>query len=390
MNRPPSPILSTCASSHLIAHYLTLQSRLTLNLAPGSDVLNPIGNGKVPLQTVRDQDTDTIRKKKAAEKQETAKPTCPSIRSFFPTVTPAQKQTGTIQTALDSGMPSSHSSSDDFGASQDFLSRLRDVDTIEVPDRTIKPKSDEAHDSRVVTDLSVRNMDDSSNGPATAPLDAVGHSDMSAETTADYPNLDMADALYLQVADIRIPPHAIPNRKRSLPESASPILSRKVSRESETHQSARLYNVNGLFPIRSDTSRSFDSNTSATNSFTSTSINTTTPGTSFTTETSSTSVQSPRASFGVPSVPFTGLLYRQDRRPTVDTNERGDNDGSPDRIDVEEASLGKTMDPFNPVPPMLDHAVPRTLGADEYLAKLKSSDPFGSCVHTLHSPICNC
>ena len=251
----------------------------------------------------------------------------------------------------------------------------------DILDHAVKPNQDETHDERVATDLSVRKGDEMSVPPATPPLDTLGHSDTSAEPIADYPNLETADALFMQEPDsVRLSPPVLPNRKRSHPESVMSPLAQKVSRESETHQSARLYSVNSLLAIRSGASRSFDSNTST--ALSSTSTNATTPSTSFRTETSCTSTQSPAASFGVAPVAFAGLLD--------DQVERGANNGSADRMDGEKTSPGKTVDPFSPRPPSLDHAAPRTSGIDEYLANLLLTGPFGNCVQALLSLNCNC
>ena len=327
-----------------------------------------------------------IRNKK---RQETAKSSWPSIRSFFPTVAPTRRQTQIVQGALESTFPPAHPLSDEFDASQDFLSHLGDVDMADIPDHAVNPDPDKTYNERS-GDVSVCTTDEFCTPPTSPLLDTVEHSGMRAEPIAHYPNLDMADALYVQKPDsVRLPPPALPNRKRSLPESTLPSLSRKVFRGSETHQSARLYNVNALLPIRSEVSRSFDSNTSATHSFISTSTNPTTPSTSFTTETSGTSIPSSAASFETAPVPFARLLYRQDERPPLDRYEQGGNYGSTERMDVEEASLGRTTDPFNPVPPTLAHPAPRTSGVDVYLANLLSTGPFGNCVHVLQSLFCN-
>lgn len=358
-------------------------------MIPASDIQDPIEVGKVPGETFQDQETDMVRnKKKAAEKQEAAKSSWPSIRSFFPTVTPARWQTQTIQTALEPAFPP-HPPSDEFDASQDFWFQLGDVDMADVPDRATKPDPDEAHDERVVADLSVCSTDNFSTPPATPPL-RLGRSDISTEPTTDYPNLDMADALYVQKPDsVLLAPPALPNRKRSLAETTLPSLSRKVSRECETHQSPRLYNVNTLLPIRSEASRSFDSSTSAALSFISTSTHATTPSTSFTTETSCPSIQSSATSFDVTPVPFAGRRYRQDDRPTLDRHERGGNYGFADPTNVEQPSLGETTNPFKPVSPTRNYSASRTAGTEDRLATLLSIGPFGNCVYALESLVYN-
>lgn len=333
-----------------------------------------------------------VRKKKmAVDKQKRAKSTLPSIRSFFPTVTPARWQTPSIQSPIEPVVTPSHPSSDDFNTSQAFLAYLNlgDVDMADIPDHAVKPNQDKAHDERVATNLSVRKADEMSMPPATPPLDTVGHSDTSAEPIADYPNLEMADALFMQEPDsVRLSPPVLPNKKRPLPESVSPPLAQKVSRESETHQSARLYSVNTLLAIRSEASRSFDSNTST--ALSSTSTNATTPSTSFPTDISCTSVQSPAASFGVAPIPFAGLLDDQVKRLALDPPGRGANNGSADGMGSEKTSPGKTVDPFSPRPSSLDHAAPRTRGIDEYLANLLLTGPFGNCLQALLSLNCNC
>lgn len=382
----PRTALSVLNSINLYTSSIDLHhSRLTLNLRPpGSDIRNPIEVEKVLQESPQDQETNMARtKKKAAEKQETSKSSWPSIRSFFPTVTPARWQIQTNQTAVDSAMPPPHLPSDEFDASQDFLSHLGDVDMADVmPDRATKPDPD-AHDESIV-DLSVCNTDEFSTPPTTPRPDYPRDSDTSTEPRADYPDLEMADALYVQKPDsVRLPPPGQHNRKRSLPETTFPPLARKVSRDSEAHRSPRLYKVNTLLPVRSETTHSFDSSTSAALSFTSTSTNSTTPGTSFSPETSFTSIQSSATSFGEPSVPFAGVLFRQDERPLLRQYER--NYESANRMDIEKNYPESKTNVPSPIPPTRECLPPNTSSTDQYLANLVSTGPFGNHVHALFS-----
>lgn len=324
-------------------------------------------------------------KKKAAEKQGTSKSSWPSIRSFFPTVTPARWQIPTSQTAADSAIPPSHPSSEEFDASQDLLSHFVDVDMADVvPDHSIKPDPD-AHRESIV-DVSVRDVDEFSTPPATPLPDYRGDSNTSTEPRADYSDLEMADALYVQKPDsVRLPPPAPHNRKRSPPETTFPPLARKVSRDSETHRSPRIYKVNALPPIRSETSHSFDSSTSAALSFASASANGTTPGTSFSTETSCTSIQSSETSFGVASVPFAGALLRQEQRPFLNQYELGGNYEITSHMDIEKTPLATKTDVSYPMSPKRGCIAPNTSSTDQYLANLISTGPFGNRVRASSS-----
>ena len=316
-------------------------------------------------------------KKKAVKTKETAKTSWPSIRNFFPVVTPARWQSQIAQTALEPAIPTLHPSSDDFDASQDFLAHLGDVDMAEVSDPTIKHEPDEAQANRAIMDKPGHIND--SGVPSTISLPSDNQDwDMGAESTGDYPNLNVTDMLFVQEPDrVRLPSPAFPNRKRPLPQPTMPPLSQKVSRESETHQSARLYNVNALFPVRSEMSRSFDSNTSTTSSFVSASTTGTTPNTSFNTETSFTPVPSSVAAVkGDPRI-FAGPSHPGDQAEMLVDYESEVALGFAEQMEVDKESLEGKTTLFSPVILTHDHEAPRAPGADRHLANLFSTGPFG-------------